>query len=141
MFKFDNRFLESVGLADLPEAQKAAFLEYAQDQLEIRIGEAMSNSLSDEQLDEFERIIENDADTMNAILEGLEGDYHADEVYQTLKTNTGAEDDDPNLLSDYITAKWLDKNCPQYQQIIKDSLVALQKEISEQKDAILAAEQ
>lgn len=139
MFKFDNSFLESVGLADLPEDQKGAFLEYAQDQLEIRIGEAMSQNLSDEQLDEFERIIDNEPDTINSLL-GSYGDYHNDEVYQTLKTNTGTQDDDPNLLSDYVTAKWLDQNCPQYQQIIRDSLTALQQEIGEQKDAILSAE-
>ncbi len=139
MFKFDNRFLESVGLTDLPEAQKEDFLQYAQDQLEIRIGEKMSEGLSEEQLDEFERIIDNDADTMSGLLEGF-GDYKSDEVYQTLKRNTGAEDDDATLLSDYVTAKWLDANCPQYQQIIQDSLSSLQDEIREQKDAILAAE-
>ncbi len=139
MFKFDESFLESVGLTDLPEEQKKAFLEYAQDQLEIRIGEAMSENLSEDQLAEFERIIDNDNDTMEGLLKGY-GDYHNDEVYKTLKTNTGAEDDDPHLMSDYVTAKWLDDNCPQYQQIIKDSIVALQSEISEQKEAILAAE-
>ena len=48
MFKFDNRFLESVGLADLPEAQKAAFLEYAQEELEVRIGEEIAEGMTEE---------------------------------------------------------------------------------------------
>ena len=51
MFKFDDNFLNSVGLAELPETQKAAFLEYAQDQLEVRIGDTMSEKLTDTQLD------------------------------------------------------------------------------------------
>lgn len=139
MFKFDNRFLDSVGLADLPDSQKEAFLQYAQDQLEIRIGESMSESLNDDQLSEFERIIDNDPATLRGLLDSY-GDYQNDEVYQTLKRNTGAQDGDANLLSDYVTAKWLSQNCPQYQQIIKDSLADLQNEIREQKDAILAAE-
>ena len=139
MFKFDNRFLDSVGLTDLPDAQKEAFLQYAQDQLEIRIGETMSQSLSDDQLNEFEHIIDNDPDTIQGLLNSY-GDYQNDEVYQTLKRNTGAQDGDTSLLSDYVTAKWLNQNCPQYQQIIKDSLTSLQDEIREQKDAILAAE-
>lgn len=139
MFKFDNRFLDSVGLADLPDSQKEAFLQYAQDQLEIRIGESMSNSLNDDQLSEFERIIDNDPATLQGLLDSY-GDYQNDEVYQTLKRNTGAQDGDASLLSDYVTAKWLNQNCPQYQQIIKDSLADLQDEIREQKDAILAAE-
>lgn len=139
MFKFDNRFLDSVGLADLPDSQKEAFLQYAQDQLEIRIGESMSESLNDDQLSEFERIIDNDPATLQGLLDSY-GDYRNDEVYQTLKRNTGTQDGDANLLSDYVTAKWLSQNCPQYQQIIKDSLADLQNEIREQKDAILAAE-
>ena len=139
MFKFDNRFLDSVGLADLPDSQREAFLQYAQDQLEIRIGESMSESLNDDQLSEFERIIDNDPATLQGLLDSY-GDYQNDEVYQTLKRNTGAQDGDANLLSDYVTAKWLNQNCPQYQQIIKDSLADLQDEIREQKDAILAAE-
>lgn len=139
MFKFDNRFLDSVGLADLPDSQKEAFLQYAQDQLEIRIGESMSESLNDDQLGEFERIIDNDPATLQGLLDSY-GDYQNDEVYQTLKRNTGAQDGDANLLSDYVTAKWLNQNCPQYQQIIKESLTDLQNEIREQKDAILAAE-
>lgn len=139
MFRFDNRFLDSVGLADLPDSQKEAFLQYAQDQLEIRIGESMSESLNDDQLSEFERIIDNDPATLQELLNSY-GDYQNDEVYQTLKRNTGAQDGDANLLSDYVTAKWLNQNCPQYQQIIKESLTDLQNEIREQKDAILAAE-
>ena len=139
MFKFDNRFLDSVGLADLPDSQREAFLQYAQDQLEIRIGESMSESLNDDQLSEFERIIDNDPATLQGLLDSY-GDYQNDEVYQTLKRNTGAQDGDASLLSDYVTAKWLNQNCPQYQQIIKDSLADLQDEIREQKDAILAAE-
>jgi len=138
MFKFDNRFLDSVGLTDLPDTQKEAFLQYAQDQLEIRIGEKMSESLSDEQLDEFERIIDNDPGTIQILLKSY-GEYQNDEVYKTLKRNTGAQDGDMGLISDYVTAKWLNQNCPQYQQIIKDSLVELQDEIREQKDGILAA--
>jgi hypothetical protein len=139
MFKFDNRFLDSVGLADLPDSQKEAFLQYAQDQLEIRIGESMSESLNDDQLSEFERIIDNDPATLQGLLDSY-GDYQNDEVYQTLKRNTGTQDGDNSLLSDYVTAKWLNQNCPQYQQIIKESLTDLQNEIREQKDAILAAE-
>ena len=59
MYKFDDNFLESVGLGSMPAEQKEAFLQYAQDQLETRVGEKMSEGLSDAQLDEFEKIIDN----------------------------------------------------------------------------------
>ena len=133
MYKFDNRFLESVGLTDMPDAQKADFLQYAQDQLETRIGEKMSEGMTDQQLDEFEKIVDNDADTIMGLLNTY-GDYHQDDIYKVLMQNTGAADDDAHLVADYVTAKWLDNNCPNYQEIIRTTLEELQAEIRSQKD-------
>ena len=138
MYKFDDNFLESVGLGSMPAEQKEAFLQYAQDQLEVRIGEKMSEGLSDEQLDEFEKIIDNDQATLDKWIAGA-GDYKNDVVYQKLAENIGGSEDD--ILGDYVTAKWLNQNCPQYQQIIQDSVNALRDEISANKDALLESMQ
>ena len=137
MYQFDESFLDSVGLSGLPEEQKQTFLQYAQDQLEVRIGEKMSEGLSEEQLDEFERIIDNDEATVKQWLDVI-GDYKSDETYQKLLDGSEDDEDSPQFLADYVTAKWLDKNCPQYQDIIKESVEGLREEISSQKDEILA---
>ncbi len=137
MYQFDESFLDSVGLSGMPEEQKQSFLQYAQDQLEVRIGEKMSEGLSDEQLDEFERIIDNDQETVQKWLADL-GDYKNDETYKKLLDGSEDEEDSPQFLADYVTAKWLDQNCPQYQDIIKESIEGLQAEISSQKEEILA---
>jgi protein-tyrosine-phosphatase len=137
MYQFDESFLDSVGLSGMPEEQKKTFLQYAQDQLEVRIGEKMSEGLSDDQLDEFERIIDNDQETVQKWLAEI-GDYKNDETYVKLSENSEEDIDSPEFLADYVTAKWLDKNCPQYQDIIKESLESLQAEISSQKEEILA---
>lgn len=137
MFQFDESFLEQVGLSNMPDEQKENFLQYAQDQLEVRIGEKMSEGLSDEQLDEFEKIIDNDQETVQKWLSQL-GDYQNDETFIKLKEDADASGDDQMLLADFVTAKWLDQNCPQYQQIIHDVMGELQEEITQQKDEILA---
>jgi len=137
MFQFDESFLEQVGLSNMPQEQKDTFLQYAQDQLEVRIGEKMSEGLSEEQLDEFEKIIDNDQETVQKWLAQL-GDYQNDETFIKLKEDADMDGNDQMLLADYVTAKWLDQNCPQYQQIIHDVMGELQEEISQQKDAILA---
>ena len=137
MFQFDESFLEQVGLSNMPQEQKDNFLQYAQDQLEVRIGEKMSEGLSEEQLDEFEKIIDNDQETVQKWLAQF-GDYQNDETFIKLKEDADMDGDDQMLLADYVTAKWLDQNCPQYQQIIHDVMGELQEEISQQKDAILA---
>ena len=135
MFTLDDSFLDMVGLSDMPAELKNNFLAYAQDQLEVRVGEKMSNDLSDAQLEVFERIIDNDKDMINAVI----GDnYKEDQLYQALLRNSEAEEGSDEFLGELATAKWLNSNCPQYQDIIRDTFQELRDEIFAQKDAILA---
>ena len=135
MYKFDDSFLESVGLGSMPAEQKDAFLQYAQDQLEVRIGEKMSEGLTEAQHDEFEKIIDKDKATIDKWLQNNGDDYKNDAIYQKLVESLGESDE---VMGDYVTAKWLDQNCPQYQQIIEDSVDGLRSEIAANKDALLA---
>lgn len=58
MFQLDDDFLQSVGLGDLPEDQKKAFLQDMYEELELRVGTRLSEGMSDEQLSDFEKLIE-----------------------------------------------------------------------------------
>lgn len=133
MYKFDDTFLEAVGLGALPQDQKAAFLENAQDQFEVRVGEKMNAQMSDAQVTEFEKIIDNDQETINRWLSQL-GDYRSDEIYQRISNNV---EDESDRINNYVSAKWLDQNCPNYRQIIEQTLEELKQEIIANKAAIL----
>lgn len=54
--KFDENFLQEMGLSAMPEEQKQKFLDYIQNELEIRIGERISRGLTEVQLAEFDKI-------------------------------------------------------------------------------------
>jgi protein-tyrosine-phosphatase len=137
MYQFDESFLDTVGLSAMPQEQRAPFLEYAQEQLDVRIGEAMSKELREEQLNEFDRIADNDSDTIQNLLAQM-GDYKNDADFKSILANTGAAEDDPEVLNNFVTVKWLEKNCPQYRTIIKTSIADLQTEIYNQREALLA---
>lgn len=137
MYQFDESFLDTVGLSAMPQEQRAPFLEYAQEQLEVRIGEAMSKALSEEQLNEFDRIADNDSETIQNFLTQF-GDYKNDSDFKNILANTGASEDDPEVLNNFVTVKWLEKNCPQYRSIIRTSMADLQTEIYNQREALLA---
>ena len=136
MYQFNNAFLEDVGLSSLPEAQKASFLEYAQDQFETRIGEKMSEGLNEAQLEEFGKIADNDPETIQRLLNEA-GDYKNSSIYQAL-LNNGMEDGSIDTINNFVTATWLNKNCPNYVQILESVLNDLEEEIRSQKDMILA---
>lgn len=54
--EFDDKFLQEMGLQAMPEDQKQKFLDYVQEELEVRIGERISKGLTQTQLNEFDMI-------------------------------------------------------------------------------------
>ena len=58
MFQLDDNFLKELGLDQLPDEQKKPFLQHIYSELELRVGERLSQGMSDAQLDEFANIID-----------------------------------------------------------------------------------
>ena len=54
--EFDDNFLQEMGLSEMPDDQKQRFLDYVQEELEVRIGERISEGLSEVQLNQFDLI-------------------------------------------------------------------------------------
>ncbi|EDK72808.1 hypothetical protein TM7_0040 [candidate division TM7 genomosp. GTL1] len=65
MFQFDDNFLQSVGLASMPDNQKEPFLQHIYQELQIRVGTHLSEGMSDEKLDEFQKL--HTADSLEAL--------------------------------------------------------------------------
>jgi Protein of unknown function (DUF5663) len=58
MFQLDDNFLASLGLGDMLAEEKKAFLSYLYEELELRVGTVLSKGLSDDQLEQFEKLID-----------------------------------------------------------------------------------
>lgn len=94
--QFDDNFLQEMGLQAMPEDQKQAFLDYVQEELEVRIGARISKGLTETQLNEF--------DMINDPLEA---------------------------------AKWLDKNRPDYREIVTRTIEEMKAEIRANRSKLL----
>ena len=86
--EFDDKFLQEMGLSAMPEDQKQEFLNFVQEELEVRIGERISKGLTEVQLNEFDMIT------------------------------------DPTE-----AAKWLEKNRPDYREIVSRTIEEMKDEI------------
>lgn len=137
MFQLDDKFLADVGLQDLPEDQKKAFLQHIYDELELRVGTKLSDGMSDAQLEEFESIIDRKDDVVTAWLAQYVPDYHNDEAFSRVQQATGLDVNDPGLRAEYAATKWLEVNRPDYRQVVSSVLDELKKEIAGNKETIL----
>lgn len=53
MMRVDENFMAEVGLSEMPTAEALAFMEHAEEELEVRVGQEISAELSNVQLNEF----------------------------------------------------------------------------------------
>jgi len=137
MFQLDDKFLQDLGLDQLPDEQKKAFLEHIYNELELRVGTRLSDGLSDDQLEEFESIIDKKDEVITAWLQQHAPTYYNDEAFTRLQQATGLDVNDPNLRNEYVATKWLEVNRPDYRQVVAQVLDELKKEIIAGKDKIL----
>ena len=96
--EFDDKFLQEMGLTAMPEDQKQKFLDYVQEELEVRIGERISKGLTQTQLNEFDMI----TDPAEA-------------------------------------ANWLEKNRPDYREIVNRTIEEMKDEIRANRAKLLGA--
>ncbi len=141
MFQLDDKFLQDVGLGNLPDDQKKLFLDHFREQLELRVGTRLSEGLSDAQLEEFESFIDRKDDRVNAWLTANVPNYEEDTIYQQLKAGAPEQIPQNVILAEYASLKWLGLNRPDYKQVVQQTMEELKAEIIANRDAILGADQ
>ncbi len=137
MFQLDDKFLQDVGLADLPEDQKQAFLQHIYSELELRVGTKLSEGMNEEQLAQFEAFVDQDEQKVTAWFERYLPNYRELPDFQSLKASAPADISEAVLLSEYGSLKWLEMNRPDYKQVVASELEALKSEITQNRDSIL----
>jgi len=137
MFQLDDKFLTDIGLGDLPDDQKRAFLQHTYEELELRVGTRLSEGLTDQQLEEFEKIIDRDQDVIENWLAAHVQDYTNDEVFKRMQVALNLDPADPVLKAEFVATKWLEVNRPDYRDVVKSVLEELKAEIIANRDAIL----
>jgi hypothetical protein len=58
VLKLDHALMERIGLGELPSAEKQAYLRAFYERLQLAVGKRLADRMSDEQLTEFERLVD-----------------------------------------------------------------------------------
>lgn len=137
MFQLDDNFLKELGLDQMPEEQRKPFLEHIYSELELRVGERLSQGMSDAQLDEFANIIDKVPGAVDMFLDKHAPNYTEEPMFQRLVQATGVAADDPRLRNEYAATKWLEVNRPDYRNVVATVMEELKREIMASREAIL----
>jgi len=106
----DEDILAKLGASDAPDDEKALLLE----QVRTLVGEAISDTLSEQQLTEYQAIIDDDTSVINAWLEQNIPEYKTHPLYEEFaEANKG----DAEKL--FASVAWIEVNVPTRQEIIE----------------------
>ncbi len=94
--RIDEQFMKEVGLDKMPAEEKQAFMDHAEEELEVRVGQSVGAHLSAAQMDEFEQIDDIQAATA-----------------------------------------WLERNVPNFREIVKTVYDGFRQELIAERDSIL----
>lgn len=128
MFELDEKFFEEIGLNRMPTNEQEEFKKHIQEEIEVRVGERISDGMSPEKLDEFEAIIDENSDFIQNWVLMNTPDYKNDEIYQTfVDQNNGQES--AEIMNEYAAMKWLQVNRPDFAQIIETVMNEMKGEL------------
>lgn len=136
MFELDEKFFEEIGLNRMPVNEQEEFKKHIQEEIEVRVGERISDGMSPEKLDEFEAIIDENSDFIqNWVLMNVPN-YKNDEIYQTfIAQNNGQES--AEIMNEYAAMKWLQVNRPDFARIIETVMNEMKGELRANIDKII----
>jgi len=140
MFQVDDTFLEELGIKNIPEDQRAKMRAQLTEELEDRIGEKVMTGLNEEQIAEFESLFTQDESHQHKWLQKHMPEYERATDYKELVKEAGVGEDEnvpAEVLADFVTVKWFEMNCPDYQNLVKEAMEELKEELTHSRDIIM----
>lgn len=137
MFKLDEEFLAQLGLGDMPQEQKQAFLQHIYSELEIRVGEKLTEGMNDTQLDEFGYFVDKNEQGIRDWFSANSPDYLDQPDYKLLQEKM-VDATELDVMAEFGATKWLQINRPDYPEVVRQTLEIIKQEIIANKDKILS---
>jgi hypothetical protein len=127
-----------LGLGALPGDQRKAFLQYVYSELELRVGLKLTDGMDKAKLEEFACFVDKDEARIRGWFAENLPDYVQQADFQKMQ-KAMPNIDETTLLSEYGAMKWLQKNRPNYPDVVATTLEELKTEIKVNKDQILGS--
>lgn len=136
IIQLNDEFLEDVGLAGLTAVDRKALLQHVYEELELRVGEKLSDGMTDSELEEFETIIDRDYEAIVGWLEVFTPDFLHDPLYRRMNKSM-PQQDRAEVVCEYAATKWLEIKRPDYRDIVDVTLNELKSELRRDADRLL----
>lgn len=121
----EDEIIEKLGIASFDSAEQRAIIEEAT----YRVGEAVSQALTEQQLNEYGAIVDDNEAVITSWLDQNVPDYKDQAVYQQFVQDYDGDPEKNNPAKLYASLAWVQKNIPNAQAAIDATLDTYKQEI------------
>ena len=122
----ENQLVEQLGIGNLPQEKQVELLE----EFNFKVGQALSAEYSEQQMNEYEAIINDDHAVIDAWLDQHVPDYKESPVYQELASGYDTDPEHINPAKVFASLAWTQVNSPNAQDTIAKVLDDFKKELA-----------
>ena len=122
----DEQIIEQLNIAALPDDEKEEVITEAQ----VRIGETISEELTDEQLAEYKAIIDGNEQVINAWLEKNVPHYKEEAIYQSFEEAYESDPEKNSPAKLFASIAWIQLTVPHIQDLVAKALDNFKQERS-----------
>lgn len=122
----DEQIIEQLGIGDWPEEKQREILEIAT----VRFGNAITDSLTEQQLNEYKAIVDDNHEVIDAWLDQNVPDYKESPVYKEIAGGYDADPEKNNPAKLFASIAWIQVNVPNVQSIIAKALDEYKQELA-----------
>lgn len=127
MYQRDD-IIKQLGIQDWPEDKQNEAVEVAV----VHLGAAVTDNLTEQQYNEYEAIVNDNHDVINAWLDENEPNYKDSPIYQSFEEGYDEDPEKNNPAKLFASVAWIQKNVPNVQELIATTLEAYKQELSAQ---------
>jgi len=122
----DEQIIAQLNIAELPDDEKSVVITEAQ----VRIGEIISEELTNEQLTEYQAIINGDEQVIDAWLEKNVPNYKDEAIYQSFEEGYESDPEHNSPAKLFASIAWVQLTVPHIQDLVAKALERFKQERS-----------
>jgi len=122
----EQYIIDTLGIAEWPEDQREPVVAEAI----VRVGDAILEGVSEQQFNEYNAIVDDDKDVINAWLDQNVPDYRDNEAYKAIEAGYDEDPEKNNPAKIFASIAWIQVNVPNAQDRINKALEAYKQELN-----------
>jgi len=126
MFNDEEYIVEALEIADWDAEKREPVVVEAT----MRIGNALLDSLTEQQYNEYQAIINDDQAVIDAWLSQNVPDYKDNLVYQEIEQNQDSDPEHNNPSKLFASIAWVQSTVPDFQDRVADTLATYKQELA-----------